>query len=63
MSSRMRGGLLPYRTSTLQVPMPKVLLYTPALALHGTTLEEHSEMIFNLVLVGQLPASFLPRLT
>lgn len=61
MSSQMRGGLLPYRTSTLETPMPRVLLYTPALMLRGITQEEHSEMMYNLVLVRQLPAASLAK--
>lgn len=56
-SSRMRGGLLPYRTSTLETLMPRVLLYTPALMLHNITLEDYSEMIYHLVVVSLRPSA------
>lgn len=50
----MSGALQPYLASTPSNPLPKVLLYTPALTLANSSLEEQSTMIFNLILVRNL---------
>ena len=47
----MRGAQLPYRSSTVDNPLPRVLLYTPAMTLHDITFEQETEMVYNLVLV------------
>lgn len=59
-SSKMRGVELPYRTSTVAKPMPKVLLYTPALTMQNITYEQMTEMTYNLILVRSFfqPISF-----
>lgn len=49
--AEMRGALQPYRSSTVSAPLPRVLLYTPALTLQQSTREEQDQMIFSLILV------------
>lgn len=50
-AGEIRGALEPYRASTARVPLPRVLLYTPALTLHQSTQEEQNQMILSLILV------------
>lgn len=51
-AGQMNGALQPYLASTPETPHPRVLLYTPALTLANSTLEEQTTMIFNLILVS-----------
>ena len=50
-AGEIRGALEPYRSSTASEPLPRVLLYTPALTLQQSTREEQDQMIVSLVLV------------
>ena len=51
MAAEMRGVLEPFRSSTEREPLPRVLLYTPALTLRQSTRKEQDQMLFSLILV------------
>ena len=50
MAGEIRGALQPYRSSTASAPLPRVLLYTPALTLQQSTRAEQDQMILSLIL-------------
>ena len=44
----------PYKSSTKEEPLPRVVAYSPALTMRAITQEQRNEMLVNLMLVSRL---------